>query len=47
MQNKQSKEAYAAPVVIKHDALKEMTGGTGYHTYQPMAPSCGECEKEW
>ena len=43
-QIKQSKEEYAAPVVIKHDALKEITGGVSYHTYQPCStpfnPSC-------
>ena len=38
MQNEKSKEVYAEPVVIKHDALKELTGGGvfGYHSNQPM-----------
>ncbi len=43
MQNQKSKEMYAAPQVIKHDALKEMTGLNGYHTYQPMPPTCDDC----
>ena len=34
MNTEQSKEEYAAPIVIKHDALKEITGGVSYHTYR-------------
>ncbi len=43
MQTEKSKEMYAAPQIIKHEALKEMTGGVAYHTYQPMAPGCDDC----
>ncbi len=41
-QTKQSKEEYAAPVVIKHDALKEMTGLQGYH-YHPAPCNPAVC----
>lgn len=39
MQTGQSKEEYVAPVVIKHDALTEMTGLMGYHMTQIDPPS--------
>ncbi len=31
MQTQQSKEAYAEPIVLKHDALTKLTGEKGYN----------------